>query len=100
MVLIGLTKVSKVITELSFMNREVIVVDESHGVITALYEKKNKKNFSKGEPNMKQEEKDETTREEVVIPAGYTPEEYLDVGQECPDEEPEKIVEVKLKYGE
>ncbi len=49
---------------------------------------------------MKQEEKDETTREEVVIPAGYTPEEYLDVGQECPDEEPEKIVEVKLKYGE
>ena len=56
--------------------------------------------MSKGEPNMKQEEKDETTREEVVIPAGYTPEEYLDVGQECPDEEPEKIVEVKLKYGE
>ena len=54
----------------------------------------------KEEPNMKQEEKDETTREEVVIPAGYTPEEYLDVGQECPDEEPEKIVEVKLKYGE
>ena len=49
---------------------------------------------------MKQEEKDETAREEVVIPAGYTPEEYLDVGQKCPDEEPEKIVEVKLKYGE
>lgn len=38
MVLSGLTKVSKVITELSFMNRKVIVVDESHGVITALYE--------------------------------------------------------------
>lgn len=49
---------------------------------------------------MKQEEKDETTREEIEIPAGYTPEEYLDVGQECPDEEPEKVVEVTLKYGE
>ena len=49
---------------------------------------------------MKQEEKDETTREEVVIPAGYAPEEYLDVEQGCPDEEPEKVVEVRLKYGE
>ena len=72
-----------------------------------LYEKRRgflprlrRENLIKGESNMKQEEKDETTREEVVIPAGYTPEEYLDVGQECPDEEPEKIVEVKLKYGE
>ena len=49
---------------------------------------------------MKQEEKDETTREEVVIPAGYTPEEYLDVGQKCPDEGPEKKVVEKLKDGE
>ena len=62
--------------------------------------KQRKSIYRKGEPNMKQEEKDESAREEVVIPAGYTPEEYLDVGQECPDEEPEKIVEVKLKYGE
>ena len=49
---------------------------------------------------MKQEEKDETTREEVVIPEGYMPEEYLAVEQKCSDEETGKLVEVKLRYGE
>lgn len=47
-----------------------------------------------------EKEKDETTRETIVIPKGYTPEEYLDVKQERPQEEPESVTEVQLVYAE